>query len=198
MKVVKIIDLEYINFYSFFYPKKYASINTIFDTDNQQIVQSFNSENNPYNSFPISSSYQIIYQNKYNYDVYFIDKSTSNVLKLNLLSQETYKLEIQGNVDQIYIDDLLSAALFTTQKNQIYDLNIIYLKSNQPFQKIFSYYSIQNFQICQNYQRAIIQTNFAIVYIVDVSFKYLEYIWLNHLIKQIVCQQRPVKNRTLK
>ncbi|KAL4428744.1 hypothetical protein ABPG74_001898 [Tetrahymena malaccensis] len=167
MKIVKIFDLEFINFYSFFYPKKYASINTIIDTDNQQIVQSFNSENKPYISFPKSASFKIIYQNRKTYDAYFIDKNTYNIIKLNLLSQETTKFEINTNVDQIYIDDLLSAAIFTTYKNQIYDLNIIYLKQNQALQKIYSYNSILNFQICQSQQRAIIQTSFNVVYIVD-------------------------------
>ncbi|EWS73769.1 hypothetical protein TTHERM_000999079 (macronuclear) [Tetrahymena thermophila SB210] len=155
------------------------------DVDKQQIVQSFNSENKPYISFPLSQSYNIIYQNKQNYDAYFIDKNTSKVLKLNLISQEVNQFEVNVNVDQIYIDDLLSAAIFTTQKSQIYDLNIIYLTQSRPFQKIFSYDKILNFQVCKNQQRAIIQTSFTNIYIVD---------YVNNLQQKIELQVNTLQN----
>ncbi|KAL4453453.1 hypothetical protein ABPG74_017660 [Tetrahymena malaccensis] len=167
MKILKIFDQHDQNYYFFFYPKNYASINIIINNDSQQIVQSFNIENKPYISFPKNPSFSLFYFHQQSYQAFYFDKSDSKILKLKLISQEQNEYQINASLDQIQVDTLIDAIIFTTKANQFFDLNILYFNKSNQIQKLFTYDSIYHFQICQTHSKAIIQSNLFSFWIVD-------------------------------
>ncbi|KAL4479326.1 hypothetical protein ABPG73_019308 [Tetrahymena malaccensis] len=180
MQILKVIDVYQWSIYQFFYPNNYASISinlsekmldeNFYSSGGQKMVQSFNLEKKSYTSYPISLSYDLIFLNQNNYDIYYIDRKTSKVLKKNIFTNETQEYIINALINYIYVDPQLNAALFTTQTGQMEELTIFYLNSPQNTIKLFTYDgSILSFQVCQNLQVAIIRTISKKFFVVDLS-----------------------------